>query len=62
MMGVVPGVGPSQVTITGGRVVGTNAAKMAVGQGASVTIINSNITVMQGRYFIFSSDHHIQFE
>jgi alanine dehydrogenase len=38
----VPGVSPGQVTIVGGGTVGTNAAKMAVGLGASVTIIDLN--------------------
>lgn len=38
----VPGVAPAEVVIIGGGVVGTNAAKMAVGLGASVTILDSN--------------------
>ena len=38
----VPGVPPGQVTIVGGGTVGTNAAKMAVGLGAAVTIIDVN--------------------
>src|SRR5919106_639869 len=38
----VPGVQPGQVTIVGAGTVGTNAAKMAVGLGASVTIIDVN--------------------
>jgi alanine dehydrogenase len=36
----VPGVGRGKVTIIGGGVVGTNAAKMAVGLGADVTMID----------------------
>jgi alanine dehydrogenase len=36
----VPGVGRGKVTIIGGGVVGTNAAKMAIGLGADVTIID----------------------
>lgn len=36
----VPGVNRGKVTIIGGGVVGTNAAKMAVGLGADVTIID----------------------
>jgi alanine dehydrogenase len=36
----VPGVPPGQVTIVGGGTVGTNAAKIAVGMGASVTVID----------------------
>lgn len=38
----VPGVSRGKVTIIGGGVVGTNAAKMAIGLGADVTIIDSN--------------------
>lgn len=38
LMGGVPGVLPAEVLIIGGGVVGTNAAKMAAGMGARVTI------------------------
>ncbi|NPV43468.1 MAG: alanine dehydrogenase [Firmicutes bacterium] len=38
----VPGVLPAKVTIIGGGTVGTNAAKIAVGMGADVTIIDIN--------------------
>ncbi|RHW34171.1 alanine dehydrogenase [Neobacillus notoginsengisoli] len=38
----VPGVNRGKVTIIGGGIVGTNAAKMAVGLGADVTIIDLN--------------------
>ncbi|MDY0322671.1 MAG: alanine dehydrogenase [Candidatus Carbobacillus sp.] len=38
----VPGVEPGQVVIVGGGIVGTNAAKMAVGMGAKVTILDVN--------------------
>jgi alanine dehydrogenase len=38
----VPGVKRAKVTIIGGGVAGTNAAKMAVGLGANVTIIDLN--------------------
>ena len=40
LLGGVPGVEPGRVAIIGGGVVGLNAAKMAVGLGADVTIIN----------------------
>ena len=40
LLGGVPGVAPADVVIIGGGVVGTNAAKMAVGLGASVTMID----------------------
>jgi len=42
LMGGVPGVPSADVVIIGGGVVGTNAAKVAVGMGAQVTIIDKN--------------------
>ncbi len=42
LLGGVTGVRPAKVTIIGGGVVGTNAAKMAVGLGAEVTILDVN--------------------
>jgi alanine dehydrogenase len=39
----VPGVAPANVTIIGGGVVGTNAAKIALGMGATVTIIDKSL-------------------
>ncbi len=39
LLGGVPGVAPGHVTILGGGVVGYNAARMAVGLGAEVTLI-----------------------
>lgn len=42
LMGGVPGVAPSEVVIIGGGIVGTNAAKMAVGLGANVTLLDIN--------------------
>jgi alanine dehydrogenase len=43
LMGGVPGVSPASVLILGGGVVGTNAAKMAAGMGASVTIMDIDL-------------------
>ncbi len=40
LLGGVPGVEPGDVLILGGGVVGTNAAKMAAGLGANVTIMD----------------------
>lgn len=40
LLGGVPGVAPGDVVILGGGVVGTNAAKMAIGLGANVTIMD----------------------
>lgn len=42
LLGGVTGVKPAKVTIIGGGVVGTNAAKMAMGLGAHVTILDVN--------------------
>lgn len=43
MLGGVPGVSPGKVVIIGGGVVGTQAAKMALGLGADVTLLDNNI-------------------
>ena len=42
LLGGVPGVDRGKVTIIGGGVVGANAAKIAVGLGADVTILDTN--------------------
>jgi alanine dehydrogenase len=43
LLGGVPGVAPGRVAIIGGGVVGTQAAKMAVGLGADVTILDRSV-------------------
>ena len=43
LLGGVPGVSPGKVVIIGGGIVGTQAAKMGVGLGADVTILDSNL-------------------
>jgi alanine dehydrogenase len=43
LLGGVPGVLPAEVVILGGGVVGTNAAKMAAGLGAHVTVLDVNL-------------------
>lgn len=43
LLGGVPGVLPADVVIIGGGIVGINAAKMAMGLGARVTILDTNI-------------------
>ncbi|RMG85169.1 MAG: alanine dehydrogenase [Bacteroidetes bacterium] len=43
LLGGVPGVPPAKVMILGGGVVGTQAAKMAAGMGALVTILDINL-------------------
>jgi len=43
LLGGVPGVDPGHVVIIGGGIVGANAAKMAIGTGASVTLLDVNL-------------------
>jgi alanine dehydrogenase len=43
LLGGVPGVVPAEVLVIGGGVVGTNAAKMAAGVGAHVTILDLSL-------------------
>lgn len=47
LLGGVPGVSPAKVVILGGGVVGTNAAAIAIGMGADVTIIERNTERME---------------
>jgi alanine dehydrogenase len=44
LLGGVPGVKPAKVLILGGGIVGSNAAKIAAGMGADVTIMDVNLT------------------
>ena len=67
LLGGVPGVSPAEVAIIGGGVVGINAAKMAAGLGARVTILD--ISLDRLRYLddvlpanvttLFSNRHNI---
>jgi alanine dehydrogenase len=67
LLGGVPGVPPAKVVILGGGIVGINAAKMAAGLGAKVTILDTNLERL--RYLsdvmpanvqlIFSNRHNI---
>lgn len=43
LLGGVPGVQPAKVTVIGGGVVGTQAARMALGLGADVTILDNSL-------------------
>lgn len=43
LLGGVPGVEPAKVLILGGGVVGTNAARIACGMGADVTLLDTNL-------------------
>ena len=54
LLGGVPGVAPANVVILGGGIVGTNAAKMAVGMGAHVTIIDRNLNRLRQLDDIFN--------
>jgi alanine dehydrogenase len=55
LLGGVPGVPAARVLIIGGGVVGTNAAKIAVGMGAHVTIIDNNLDRLRELDDIFLS-------
>ena len=55
LLGGVPGVPAANVLIIGGGVVGTEAAKMAVGLGARVTIIDRNLDRLRQLDDIFLS-------
>jgi len=63
LLGGVPGVPPAQVAIIGGGVVGTNAAKIALGMGAIVTLIDLNLNrlrelddIFNGRLYTVASN------
>ncbi len=58
LLGGVPGVAPGRVVIIGGGVVGFNAAQMAVGLGANVTILDRDPEVLErlGMYFQAKAD------
>jgi len=43
LLGGVPGVRPGRVVVIGGGVVGTNAARMALGLGADVTVLDKSL-------------------
>ena len=43
LLGGVPGVPPANVCVIGGGIVGTNAAKIALGMGARVTLVDLNL-------------------
>ncbi|CAM4521338.1 alanine dehydrogenase [Paenibacillus typhae] len=64
----VPGVQPGEVVIVGGGIVGTNAAKMALGLGARVTVLDNNAArlrylddIFGGRLITVMSDsYHLE--
>ncbi|MFN7921925.1 MAG: alanine dehydrogenase [Bryobacteraceae bacterium] len=55
LLGGVPGVAPANVVILGGGVVGVNAAKIAVGMGAHVSIIDRNLNRLRELDDIFNN-------
>lgn len=52
LLGGVPGTRPAKVVVLGGGVAGTNAVAMAVGAGAEVTVMDTNINRLR------ELDHH----
>jgi alanine dehydrogenase len=53
LLGGVPGVPPARVVIVGGGMVGTNAARIALGFGADVTILDTNVNRLRYLYDVF---------
>ncbi|WP_442786313.1 alanine dehydrogenase [Leptothoe sp. PORK10 BA2] len=55
LLGGIPGVSPGQVVVLGGGIVGTEAAKMAIGLGAHVTLIDINLDRLNQLEELFGS-------
>jgi alanine dehydrogenase len=55
LLGGVPGVRPGRVVVLGGGVVGTEAARMAIGMGAQVQIVDVNLDRLAYLETIFGS-------
>jgi alanine dehydrogenase len=65
LLGGVPGVPPGNVCVIGGGIVGTNAAKIAVGMGAKVTLLDLNLNrlrelddIFNGKLFTLASNSY----
>jgi alanine dehydrogenase len=65
LLGGVPGVPPAHVTVIGGGIVGTNAARVALGMGAKVTLIDLNLNrlreiddIFNGRVYTLASNSY----
>ncbi|GIW21815.1 MAG: alanine dehydrogenase [Candidatus Sericytochromatia bacterium] len=63
LLGGIPGVNPGNVVIIGGGVTGTQAAKIALGMGAQVTILDTNLDrlrqledILSGRFLTLASN------
>lgn len=61
LLGGVPGVLPAKVTVIGGGVVGLHAARMAIGLGADVTILDRSIPRLRQLDDIFAGRIHTRF-
>ena len=61
LLGGVPGVLPAKVTVIGGGVVGLHAAKMAVGLGADVTILDRSLPRLRQLDDLFNGRVHTRF-
>ncbi|MEX1041956.1 MAG: alanine dehydrogenase [Pirellulaceae bacterium] len=66
LLGGVPGVAPAHITILGGGIVGANAAKIAAGFQADVTILDVNMDrlrylddIMPANVNVLYSDRHV---
>ncbi|XLM22056.1 alanine dehydrogenase [Chromobacterium piscinae] len=53
LLGGVPGVAPAKVVVIGGGVVGLNAARMAMGAGADVTILDKSLSRLKEIDMVF---------
>jgi alanine dehydrogenase len=68
LLGGVPGVAPGNVCVIGGGIVGTNAAKMALGLGAKVTLLDNSLNrlrelddIFNGRVFtVYSNSYNVE--
>lgn len=65
LLGGVPGVPPAHVTVIGGGIVGTNAARVALGMGAKVTLVDLNLNrlreiddIFNGRVYTLASNSY----
>jgi alanine dehydrogenase len=58
LLGGVPGVPPGNVCIIGGGIVGTNAARIALGMGAKVTLVDLNLNRLRELDDIFAGSLH----
>ncbi|MBI3312222.1 MAG: alanine dehydrogenase [Candidatus Omnitrophica bacterium] len=67
LLGGIPGVAPANVLILGAGVVGANAAKVAAGYGARVTVMDVNLSRLRyledimpkNAWFMMSNEHNI---